>query len=116
MANARARQLRANQTLAERTLWKHLRSLKPHGFHFRRQVPLDHLIVDFACLRARVVIEIDGGQHNLDAGRQSDEARDMHLRRNGFTVLRFWNNDVMGNVEGVMMVIQGALVRRAPHP
>jgi len=76
--------------------------LKTDGFHFRRQVPIDHLIVDFACLSARLVIEIDGGQHHWEAGRHADEARDAHLHRHGFKVLRFWNNEVMVNPEGVM--------------
>jgi len=102
MANERARQLRVGQTDAERELWRRLRVLKTDGFHFRRQVPIDHLIVDFACLSARLVIEVDGGQHNWEAGRHADEARDAHLHRHGFTVLRFWNNEVMGNPEGVM--------------
>ena len=102
MANERARQIRVGQTDAERKLWRRLHVLKTDGFHFRRQVPIDHLIVDFACLSARLVIEVDGGQHDWEAGRHADEARDAHLHRHGFTVLRFWNNEVMENPEGVM--------------
>ena len=111
MANERARQLRGDQTDAERKLWRRLRVLKTDGFHFRRQVPIDHLIVDFACFSARLVIEVDGGQHNWEAGRHADEARDAHLHRYGFTVLRFWNNEVMANPEGVMERVRGILDR-----
>lgn len=116
MANKRARQLRTNSTDAERKLWWHLRPLKGVGFHFRRQVPIDHMIVDFACFSARVVIEVDGGQHNLAAGLNSDRLRDEHLRRQNFRVLRFWNNDVLGNTDGVMEVIRQALGLDTPTP
>src|ERR1700754_199373 len=116
MANERARQLRTNSTNAERKLWRFLRSLKDSGFHFRRQVPIDHLIVDFACYSARLVIEVDGGQHNMTAGLLADAERDKHLRRNDFTVLRFWNNDVIRNIEGVAEVIREALALGTPTP
>jgi len=111
MANEHARKLRKNQTDAERKLWRYLRLLKTDGFYFRRQVPIGHFIVDFAGLSARLVIELDGGQHSLEAGRSSDEVRDAHLRRAGFTMLRFWNNDVMANSEGVMEMVRRSLVR-----
>jgi very-short-patch-repair endonuclease len=116
MANDRARALRNNQTNAEKRLWRQLRVLKAHGFHFRRQVPIDHLIVDFACFSARIVIEVDGGQHNMEEGRSTDKQRDAYLNRNGFKVQRFWNNDVLRNSEGVMYVIQGALNLNTPTP
>ncbi|NWG26359.1 MAG: endonuclease domain-containing protein [Pseudorhodoplanes sp.] len=116
MANARARNLRANQTYAERKLWYRLRELKPYGFHFRRQVPIDHLIVDFACLSVRVVIEVDGGQHNTVRGQQDDKSRDAYLQREGFRILRFWNNDVLANLEGVMQSVCEALDFDHPHP
>jgi very-short-patch-repair endonuclease len=117
MANERARQLRTNSTNAERKLWRFLRTLKPHGLHFRRQVPIDHLIVDFACYAARIVIEVDGGQHNTSSGRLADATRDDFLRRSDFRVLRFWNNDVLGNIDGVAHEIQSALgLLAAPPP
>jgi very-short-patch-repair endonuclease len=116
MANNRARQLRSNSTDAERKLWWHLRPLKRAGFHFRRQVPIDHLIVDFVCYSARVVIEVDGGQHTLPAGLNSDRLRDDHLRQNNFRVLRFWNNDVLGNIDGVMEIIRQTLGLDTPTP
>jgi very-short-patch-repair endonuclease len=116
MANERARQLRTNQTDAERKLWKHLKALKSHGWHFRRQVPIDHFIVDFACYSARIVIELDGGQHNFVAHERADQARDGHLAKQGFEVLRFWNNDVLQNTEGVMERIVERLALRTPTP
>jgi very-short-patch-repair endonuclease len=117
MANERARELRKNQTDAERKLWSSLRLLKRDGFHFRRQAPIGDFIVDFACLSARLVIELDGGQHNLEPGRTNDATRDKRLRRRGFTILRFWNNDVMANPEGVLEIVRHTLARRArPTP
>ena len=115
MPNERARDLRKNPTDAERRLWRHLRLLKVDGFHFRRQVPIGDFIVDFACVSARLVIELDGGQHNAQAGRASDESRDDRLRRRGYTALRFWNNDVMANPEGVMEVVRRNLEQELPN-
>ena len=116
MANQRARALRTNQTDTERKLWRELRQLKSLGFHFRRQVPIDRFIADFACFSARLVIEVDGGQHNLTAGAKADEQRDAYLRQHGYHVLRFWNNDVMGNLDGVMCEISNALSKKPPTP
>jgi len=116
MANRIARELRRNQTVAERRLWRQLQLLKSEGFHFRRQVPIDHLIVDFACYSARLVIEADGGQHNTEKGLRTDAARDLHLCHHGFNVLRFWNNEVLGNTEGVMHMIRETLQAPYPHP
>jgi very-short-patch-repair endonuclease len=116
MANERARHLRTNSTDAERKLWRFLRSLKQSGFHFRRQVPIDHFIVDFVCYSARLVVEVDGGQHNMAPGLRGDAARDDYLRRNNFRVLRFWNNDVIGNIEGVAQEILDALALGTPTP
>jgi very-short-patch-repair endonuclease len=116
LANARARQLRTNSTKAERKLWRFLRTLKDQGFHFRRQVPIDHLIVDFACYSARFVIEVDGGQHNTASGQRIDAMRDRHLRSQHFKILRFWNNDVLSNLDGVAHEIQRALTQRTPTP
>ena len=116
MANERARQLRRDQTNAERKLWSYRRLLKRNGFHFRRQAPIGDFIVDFVCITSRLVIEIDGGQHNLELARTSDATRDERLRRRGFTVLHFWNNDVMANPEGVMDVVGRTLTRDAITP
>jgi very-short-patch-repair endonuclease len=109
MANQSARWLRGNQTEAEKALWRVLRPLKEQGFHFRRQVPIDHFIVDFACLSRRLVIEVDGGQHGMRKGEESDLKRDAYLTSQGFRVLRFWNNDVLNNRDGVMQRVLEAL-------
>jgi len=98
-----ARQLRKNPTDAERALWGKLRLWQLDGIKFRRQQPLGRYIVDFVCLEKRLVVEVDGGQHAEDANYDSD--RDAWLREQGFVILRFWNNDVLKNIEGVMTVI-----------
>jgi len=98
-----ARQLRKNPTDAERALWGKLRLWQLDGIKFRRQQPLGPYIVDFVCLEKRLVVEVDGGQHAEDANYDSD--RDAWLREQGFVILRFWNNDVLKNIEGVMTVI-----------
>jgi very-short-patch-repair endonuclease len=102
-ARSRARELRRNPTDAERLLWQKLRYWQVDGCKFRRQQTTDHYIVDFVCLQKRLIIELDGGQHMNEAG--YDKERDGWLRDQGFVVLRFWNNDVLKNVEGVMEMI-----------
>ena len=108
-----AKQLRANSTDAERMLWRHLRSRQMTDFKFRRQQVIEPYIVDFVCLERRLVVEIDGGQH---AERQKEDARrTAFLESAGFHVIRFWNNEVLANLDGVMSAIQGAL-NTPPHP
>ncbi|MBI1238137.1 MAG: DUF559 domain-containing protein [Alphaproteobacteria bacterium] len=102
MANERARHLRREATPQERRLWQHLRLLKNDGFHFRRQVPLGPFIVDFACLSARLIIEIDGDQHGRGTAPAEDAARTAFLEREGFRVIRFWNGEVNENLPGVI--------------
>ena len=109
----RARELRRDMTLAERRLWSILKGRQLDGHRFRRQCPLGPYIVDFACLEAGVLIEVDGGQH---MGSQTDAIRDRYLRSRSFHVLRFWNNEVMANLEGVRDVIGRCLAERCPHP
>jgi very-short-patch-repair endonuclease len=106
----RARQLRREMTDAERRLWKHLRNDQLGGCTFRRQHPIPPYVADFACVDARVVVEVDGGQH---ADSHRDAARDAFLVQHGWRVLRFWNNDVLANTEGVLLQILAAL---APTP
>lgn len=96
-----SRNLRNNPTDAEKILWKHLRSQQLHGLKFRRQVPIDNYIVDFLCFEKRLVIELDGGQHSPEI----DAARTAYLESKGFLVMRFWNNDVFQNIEGVLETI-----------
>ncbi|MGB5986276.1 MAG: DUF559 domain-containing protein [Desulfobacterales bacterium] len=98
-----AKQLRKRATFAENLLWSRLRSKQIEGIKFRRQQPLGNFIVDFVSLEAKVVIELDGGQHAET--RSQDAARDRWLKSKGFTVLRFWNNEVLENLEGVLEVV-----------
>jgi very-short-patch-repair endonuclease len=97
---ARARQLRRNPTDAERLLWRKLRFWQVDGLKFRRQQPLGPYIVDFVCLEKRLVIEVDGGQHAENAN--YDTECDAWLRAQDFVVLRFWNNDVLKNIDSVV--------------
>ena len=104
----RCRAMRALPTDAERKLWWHLRHRLPiAGTHFRRQVRLGRYIVDFASHSARLVIEVDGGQHGEKLA--ADAERTRSLEAEGYRVLRFWNNDVLANTDGVLEVIQSAL-------
>ncbi len=109
----RARELRRDMTPAERRLWTILQRRQIEGFRFRRQCPVGPYIADFACLEARLLIEVDGGQHMDEAG---DVRRDTFLRREGFRVLRFWNNEVMTNLEGVRALIVSRLADSHPCP
>jgi very-short-patch-repair endonuclease len=93
----------------ELRLWAHLRQLKPQGHHFRRQVPIEGYVVDFACFGSRLIIEVDGGQHGDDTHRAKDAARDDHLRREGLRVLRVWNSELDENFDGVISAIIAAL-------
>jgi very-short-patch-repair endonuclease len=103
-----AQRMRAQPTDAERVLWQRLRhDIALAGSHFRRQALIGPFIVDFASLKAKIVIELDGGQHNWQ--QQSDTLRQRQIEAAGYRVLRFWNNDVLGNLEGVLNEIQSAL-------
>ncbi|HEY0503377.1 MAG TPA: endonuclease domain-containing protein [Lysobacter sp.] len=97
-----ARALRRDMSDSERCLWKHIRQRQVCGCKFRRQVAIGPYVVDFACLEKRLVVEVDGGQH---CDSRTDPLRDGYLRSRGFRVLRFWNHDVIGNIEGVVLVI-----------
>ena len=116
MANQIARRLRKTMTPQEVKVWNHLRSWRKQGFHFRRQAPRAGYIVDFVCLKHRVVVELDGGQHNFESHEDGDRRRDRKLNDGGFLVLRFWNSDVGQNLSGVLESIHAALVERNPHP
>jgi len=116
MPSLRARELRRNATDAERKLWQTIRRRQVEGFRFRRQVPLGPYIVDFACLSARLIVELDGGQHTEDENIMKDESRTAWLNGQGFRVIRFWNLDVLKNVEGVWESIAAALAETATPP
>jgi very-short-patch-repair endonuclease len=109
-----AKDLRRRSTEAEKALWRNLRNRQLCGFKFRRQQLLGPYIVDFACLEARLVIEVDGGQHAVD--KEKDVERDTWLRGQGFQVLRFWNNEVLGNTDGVLETIRQRLTTPSPNP
>ena len=96
----RARELRSRMTDAERKLWFALRDRRFATFKFRRQVPIGRYIADFICFESRLIIEVDGGQH---ANSTTDGERDRWFAANNFVVLRFWNNDVLSNLEGVLL-------------
>jgi len=107
-----ARRLRREMTDAEHKLWQALRANRFRGVGFRRQAPLGPYIADFVCHALKLVIEVDGGQHS---GSERDAARDAWMVREGYKVLRFWNNEVLGNLEGVLDRI-GREVAAAPSP
>ena len=106
----RARRLRLNATDAERVLWRALRELDTSVGRFRRQHRIGGYVVDFACTRAGLVIEVDGGQHSWRV--ESDAARTAFLESRGYRVLRFWNNEVLENLEGVVARIEAELAAR----
>ncbi len=98
------RSLRKNATPAERILWQELRLLKSEGRHFRRQVPIDQYITDFACHPAKLIIELDGGQHGVAI--VYDEARTKTLNYHGYKVVRFWNSEIFESLEGAIDLIR----------
>lgn len=101
-----AKSLRKRPTDAEIVLWRHLRSKQIDGLKFRRQEPIGQYIVDFVCFEKRLIIELDGGQHALQQAR--DQKRESWFKEQGFRTLRFWNNEVLRNIEGVLEVIRKA--------
>jgi very-short-patch-repair endonuclease len=109
-----ARRLRRDSTQAEQKLWRYLRARSLAGFKFVRQKPIGPYIADFVCPEKRLVIEVDGGQH---ADNNRDAVRDRWLAEHCYRVLRFWNNEVLENIEGVWDTIFAAASAAAPpHP
>jgi very-short-patch-repair endonuclease len=106
MPNRVARTLRQTSTDAEIRLWAMLRSRRLAGFKFRRQHPVGRYVADFVCTRYRLIVEADGGQH---ADNAADTDRTKWLESQGWRVLRFWNNDILANTEGVLEAILAAL-------
>ena len=107
----RARHLRRDVTAAERAMWRILREGFPEH-HFRRQVPIRHFIADFACHQAKLIIEVDGGQHSVEA----DAARSAVLAKEGYRVIRFWNDEVLNNPGGIWLAIDATLPNHHPTP
>ncbi|MBI2831086.1 MAG: endonuclease domain-containing protein [Chloroflexi bacterium] len=97
-----ARELRRKQTEAEKVLWSKLRNFQIPGVKFRRQQPIGEYIVDFVCLDKKLIIEIDGGQHNETVFKENDDSRTLWLESVGYRVIRFWNNEVLLNTDGVL--------------
>jgi very-short-patch-repair endonuclease len=115
----RARELRRNMTDAEKHLWYSLRAHRMDGHKFRRQHALGQYIVDFVCLRSRLIIEVDGGGHGEEAREALDAQRTAYLEKLGFRVMRFWNTDVLTDLDTVTLTIYEALngdSRPSPQP
>ncbi|MGZ5050441.1 MAG: endonuclease domain-containing protein [Methylobacter sp.] len=105
---AKARSLRYNQTDVENFLWQKLRNRQLLNMKFRRQFPIEPYIADFCCLELKLIIELDGSQHVAQA--EYDENRSLYLAQRGFKAIRFWNNDVIDNMEGVLETIYSAIL------
>ena len=106
-----AKKLRINSTDTEKYLWKYLRGRQLEGFKFRRQHPIGKYIVDFINIERKIIIEVDGGQHLEN---KKDKLRDKWLKEQGYEVLRFWDNEVLTNVEGVLEVIKEKILSPSP--
>jgi very-short-patch-repair endonuclease len=113
-AQQHASRLRKHLTDAEQHLWYRLRRRQIHDAHFRRQLPIGPYIADFACTKHRLIIELDGGQHQKAA--EYDLARTRFIESRGYRVLRFWNNEVLHQTEGVLAVIASAIQNPHPNP
>ena len=109
-----ARKLRNQTTDAESRLWHALRNRQLNGFKFKRQTPFGPHIADFVCIGAGLIVEADGGQHAVQI--EADEARTKYFEEGGYRVLRFWNNDVLQNLEGVLGTITSELAKKTPSP
>ena len=107
-----SRSLRREMTDAEKLLWRQLRMKQFEGHKFRRQHPLGNYIVDFVCLEAALILEVDGGQHAENAN--NDAIRTQWLQEKGFHVMRFWNNEVLNNIEGVKLAVWNYLSKLQP--
>jgi very-short-patch-repair endonuclease len=102
-------------TPQEVKLWVHLRSWRTRGYHFRRQRPQGRYIVDFVCLKHHLIVEVDGSQHGVGEHASRNVRRDAYLRAEGFRVLRFWNNEIDGDLDGVLETIR-SMLRGSPTP
>jgi very-short-patch-repair endonuclease len=109
-----ARKLRSETTDAESHLWRALRNRQLNGFKFKRQVPFGPYIVDFICMEAKFIVEADGGQHAVHM--EAVEVRTKYFVENGYQALRFWNNNVLLNLEGVLETIASELLKKTPSP
>jgi very-short-patch-repair endonuclease len=108
----RAKQLRQTMTRAETLLWRYLKANRIDGLGFRRQVPIRNYIADFACLSAKLIVELDGESHDFEERQKADQGRDAFFVSEGFQVLRFTNEQVTSNLEGVVEVIRQTAASR----
>jgi very-short-patch-repair endonuclease len=109
---SRAKQLRQTMTRAETLLWRYLKADRIDGLGFRRQVPIRNYIADFICMSAKIIIELDGETHDFEERQKADQIRDAFFVSEGFRVLRFTNQQVMSNLEGVVETIRQAAIDR----
>src|SRR5712671_133389 len=109
----RAKQLRQTMTRAETLLWRHVKAGRIDGLGFRRQVPIRNYIADFVCFSAKLLIELDGESHDFEERQKADQNRDSFFASEGFQILRFTNEQVMSNLEGVVETIRQAAASRA---
>ena len=108
-ANLKSKELRQNSTDSENILWNLLRNNQIHNLHFKRQKPIGKYVVDFVCLKEKIIIELDGGQHNEPENIEQDEERTRYLNSLGYNVLRIWNNEITQNLEGVKEYLYNSL-------
>ena len=111
-AHTRASTLRHNMTEAEKRVWQILRLNRMKGYKFRRQVPIGRYIADFVCHESRLIVEIDGGQHDRSSPREAERSR--LLQNEGYRILRFWNNDVLASLDGTHETIADEPGRSTP--
>src|SRR5229473_2635955 len=109
---ARAKQLRQAMTRAETLLWRYLKANRVDGLGFRRQAPFRNYIADFVCMSAKIIVELDGESHDFEERQKADQSRDAFFTAEGFQVLRFTNEQVMSNLEGVVEVIRQTAASR----
>jgi very-short-patch-repair endonuclease len=107
MASPAARKLRKNPTEAEKLFWNRVRARQLDGFRFRRQAPIGNYVVDFVCPEGKLIVELDGGQHDAEADKDSE--RSAGLESKGYRVVRFWNNQMFENIEGVLETPRSSL-------
>ena len=110
-----ARNLRKNSTIQERRLWNLLKNRQFHNLKFKRQQPVGDYIVDFICKEAKIIIEIDGGQHNELENIEYDKTRTEYLNTLGYKVIRFWNNEIYENIEGVVLRLKEEINPHQEH-
>jgi very-short-patch-repair endonuclease len=109
-----AKNLRKQSTDTEQRLWRHLKTKHIGGLKFRRQQPIGPYIVDFVCFEKKIIIELDGGQHSLPAEMKNDSRRNHWFEAQGYEILRFWDNEVLTNIQGMLEVIEAHSLNHPP--